>query len=203
MRRLSIICGAAGLVILATATVVGGLVYADYDHLTQFISELGANGAVTNRLVSLAFIASGALLALFWLSAMTQLPRTPLAVMGFILSALNGLGLMFGGVFPCDFECAFIDHSPTATLHDALSGVGYLCGVAGVFLIALSARRWSRHRYLFPLGMACAVPAILAIGFIHPAFEWRGAAQRVVELGLALFAVGVILALARDMRRAG
>jgi hypothetical membrane protein len=202
MRRLSIICGMAGLIILATTATVGGLVYADYDHLTQFISELGATGATTGLPVSLAFIVSGSLLSLFWLSAMTQFPRTPPAVTGFVLSALNGLGLMFGGVFPCDFECAFTGPSQTAALHDALSGVGYLSGIAGIFLIALSAHRWPRHRYLFPLGLVCAMPAALAVGFIHPAFEWRGAAQRVVELGLALFAAGVILALARDARRA-
>ena len=201
MRRLSIICGMAGLVIFATTAMVGGWIYADYDHLTQFISELGAEGAATSLPVSLAFIASGSLLSLFWLSAMTQFPRTPLAVTGFGLSALNGLGLMFGGVFPCDFECAFAGHSRTAALHDALGGIGYMCGIAGVFLIALAARRWSRHRYLFPLGMACAVPAALAVGFIHPEFEWRGAAQRVVELGLALFAAGVILALLKDAKR--
>lgn len=201
MRRLSIICGVASLVILAAAATVGGLIYADYDHLTQFISELGANGATTGLPVSLAFIVSGSLLSLFWLSAMTQFPRTPLSVTGFVLSALNGLGLMFGGVFPCDFECALTGPSPTAMLHDTLGGIGYLSGIAGMFLIALSARRWPRHRYLFPLGLVCAVPAALAVGFIHPGFEWRGAAQRVVELGLALFAAGVILALLRETRR--
>lgn len=95
MRRLSIICGAASLVILATATVVGGLVYTDYDHLTQFISELGANGAVTSRR-SPGLHRFGRVARPVLAVGDDPVAQTLLAVIGFGLSALHGLGLMFG-----------------------------------------------------------------------------------------------------------
>lgn len=197
MRVFSIICGVASLAILLAASIGGGLIYPVYNHLTQYISELGATGAVTGPTVSLAFIVSGVLLALFWLTALTQFPRKPLAVVGFGLSALNGLGLMFGGVFPCAFECSLTGATPSAVLHDLLGGLGYLCGIAGAALIAISARSWDRHRHLYGLGIACVIPATVAVWAIHPGYPWFGVAQRVVELGLGVFAVGVILAMAK------
>lgn len=197
MRHFSIACGVASLMIMLAIVIIGGMAYPAYEHLTQLISELGATGAPTGRAVSLAMMASGVLLTLFWLSAITQFPPSPLAFIGFGLCALNGLGLLAGGAFPCDFECSATDRSLSAVLHEALGGLGYLCGIVGMALIAISARGWARDRQLSWLGLACALPAATAIGLLHPGFPWVGAAQRVVELGLGLFAVGVILAMSK------
>lgn len=188
--------------ILLVAAIAGGLAYPDYDHLSQFISELGASGAVTGPEVSLAFIVSGALLTTFWLLCVGLFPRSPLAIAGFLLSALNGLGLMFGGVFPCDFECSLADASPSAVLHDVLGGVGYLCGVVGVILTGLAARNWVGGRNLFHLAVVCGAPAVGAIWLVHPAFEYYGAAQRVLEIALAAWTIGVALHVRRPMEAA-
>lgn len=197
IRNLAFGCAVLSVLILAILTVAGGLVYPDYDHLTQFISELGATGAVTGPAVSMGFIVSGALLTLFWLLCIGLFPRSLLAKAGFGLSALNGLGLMFGGVFPCAFECSLADPTPSAILHDVFGGIGYLAGIAGICLIALGARRWSHGRYLYPLGLACGIPAAAAIWLLHPGFEWYGAAQRVVEVALAVFTIAVALTVRR------
>ena len=63
IRHIAFGCAVLSLLVLAVATVAGGLAYPGYDHLTQYISALGATGAPTGRAVSLAFIVSGALLA--------------------------------------------------------------------------------------------------------------------------------------------
>ena len=175
--------------------MAGGLVYPDYNHLTQYISELGATGAVTGPAVRPAFVASGILLTLFWLLCIGLFPRSLLATAGFGLSSLNGLGLLLGGVFPCAFECSLADPPLYAILHDVFSGIGYLAGIAGVCLIALAARRWPRDRVLYPLGLACGIPAAAAVWLLHPGFEWYGAAQRVVELALAIFTIAVAMRL--------
>ncbi len=199
MRTLAFACAILSVMILVFATVAGGLAYPGYDHLRQFISELGATGAVTGPEVSLAFIVSGALLTAFWVLCIGLFPRSPLAVIGFVLSALNGLGLMAGGIFPCDFECALSDASPSAILHDVLGGIGYLCGLAGLVLIGLAARKWPDARNLRHLAIVCGAPAAGAIWLIHPAFELYGAAQRVLEIAFAAWTIGVALAVRRRM----
>ena len=193
IRHIAFGCAVLSLLALAAAMIAGGMAYPGYDHLTQYISELGATGAPTSRGVSLAFVVSGALLTAFWLMCAGLFPRSLLSILGFGLSALNGAGLMLGGVFRCDFECSTADLSPAAVLHDVFGGVGYLCGIVGVFLVGLAARGWPQGRGLFGLSLICGIPAALAIWLIHPAFEWYGAAQRVVEIALAAWTVAVAL----------
>ena len=140
IRHIAFGCAVLSLLVLAVATVAGGLAYPGYDHLTQYISELGAAGAPTRRAVSLAFIVSGALLAAFWLLCAGLFPRGVLSILGFGFSALNGVGLLLGGAFRCDFECAVVDPSLSAILHEVFGGVGYLCGIVGVFLLGIASR---------------------------------------------------------------
>ncbi|MGZ9098504.1 MAG: DUF998 domain-containing protein [Brevundimonas sp.] len=186
-------CAVLSLLILAGATIAGGLAYPGYDHWRQYISELGATGAPTGDAVSLAFIASGVLLTAFWLICAILFRDSRLAVLGFALSALNGLGLLFGGVFQCDFECSLASPSPEAVLHDVFGGLGYLCGIVGVLVVGLAWRNRPDRRGLFRLSLLCGVPAAMAIWLIHPGFEWYGAAQRIVELALAIWTVAVAL----------
>lgn len=193
IRQLAFGCGVLSLLVLAVATIAGGMAYPGYDHLTQYISELGATGAPTSAGVSLAFMVSGGLLTAFWLLCAGLFRRSLLSILGFGLSALNGVGLVLGGVFRCDFECSTADLSPAAVLHDVFGGLGYLCGIAGVFFVGIAARGWPQGRGLFGLSLACGIPAALAIWLIHPAFEWYGAAQRVVEIALAVWTVAVAL----------
>ena len=200
-RHFAFGCGVLSLLVLAAATVAGGMAYPGYDHLTQYISELGATGAPTSRGVSLAFMVSGGLLAVFWLLCVGLFPRSVLSILGFGLSALNGVGLLLGGVFRCDFECSTADLSPAAVLHDVFGGIGYLCGIAGVFLVGLAARRWPQGRGLFGLSLICGIPAALAMWLIHPAFEWYGAAQRVIEIALAVWTLAVAMRVRLQPRR--
>ena len=201
IRHIAFGCAVLSLLMLAVATVAGGLAYPGYDHLTQYISELGATGAPTSRAVSLAFIVSGALLAAFWLLCAGLFPRGVLSILGFGFSALNGVGLLLGGVFRCDFECAVVDPSLSAILHEVFGGGGYLCGIVGVFLVGIAARRWPQGRGLFELSLICGIPAALAIWLIQPAFEWYGAAQRVVEIALAVWTLAMAMRLRAPIRR--
>lgn len=197
LRRLTILCGTASLLILAVVIVAAPFGYPGYDPLSQYVSEMGARGTATGAWVSTAFIVSGLLLAAFWLLCAAVFPRSPLALIGFILCALNGAGLFFGGVFPCDFECAVEGASPTGLLHEILGGLGYLLGVAGVFALAIASRGWPDGRRLFPLGLACGTAAALMIPIIGPEFPWHGAAQRVLEAAFATWTIAVMIAIAR------
>lgn len=197
MRAVALACAILSLLILAGVTFGASAIYPGYDHVRQFISELGATGALTGPHVSLAFIASGVLLTAFWLLCAILFPHRPLFLLGFGLSALNGLGLFFGGVFPCDFECAVDGASLSGALHELLGGIGYLAGVVGVFLIGAAARRHAALRGLFTLSLICGIPAACVVWLVHPGFEWMGLAQRILETAFAVWAVGVALSLRR------
>lgn len=197
LRKLTILCGTASLLILAVVIIGGPFGYPGYDPASQYVSEMGAGGTATGAWVSTAFIVSGLLLAVFWLLCTAVFPRSPLAVIGFILCALNGAGLFFGGVFPCDFECTVEGATASGMLHELLGGLGYLLGIAGVFILAIASRRWPGGQWLFPLGLGCGIAAALMIPIIGPDFPWHGAAQRVLEAAFATWTIAMMVALSR------
>ena len=47
LRTIGVVSAFLSLLILAAATIAGGMAYPGYDHLRQYISELGATGAPT------------------------------------------------------------------------------------------------------------------------------------------------------------
>jgi hypothetical membrane protein len=197
MRRLAFACAVLGLSILLVAAVAGGLATPGYDHARQYISELGASGAATGPAVSAAFVVSGGLQAAFWLLCIRLLPGSRLAAAGFVLSALNGLGLLAGGVFPCDAGCSLSDPSLSAVLHEVLGGLGYLCGVAGILLVAMAWRTRPEFRRLSGLALLCGMPGVMLIWMIHPGFELFGLAQRGLELAIGVWTLAVAFAVRR------
>jgi hypothetical membrane protein len=197
MRTLAFACAVLGLSILLVAAVAGGLATPGYDHARQYISELGASGAATGPAVSAAFIVCGGLQAAFWLMCIRLLPGSRLVAAGFLLSALNGLGLLAGGVFPCDAGCSLSDPSLSAVLHDVLGGLGYLCGVAGILLVAMSWRTRPEFRRLSGLALLCGMPGVMLIWMIHPGFELFGLAQRGLELAIGVWTLAVAFAVRR------
>ncbi|MBJ7448301.1 MAG: DUF998 domain-containing protein [Brevundimonas sp.] len=197
LRKLTILCGTISLLILAVVIIAAPFGYPGYNPASQYVSEMGAVGTTTGSYVSMAFMVSGLLLAAFWLLCAAVFPRSPLAVIGFILCALNGAGLFFGGVFPCDFECAVEGASPSGLLHEMLGGLGYLLGVAGVFVLAIASRSWPGGHKLLPLGLACGIVAALMIPIIGPEFPWHGAAQRMLEAAFATWTIAVMITTSR------
>ena len=197
MRTFAFTSALLGLAILLIAAVAGGLATPGYDHARQYISELGATGAATGPAVSTAFVVSGALQAVFWLLCIRLLPGSRLVGAGFALSALNGLGLLAGGVFPCDAGCSLSDPSLSAILHDVLGGMGYLCGVAGIVLVAMAWRSVPERRRLSGLALLCGMPGVMLIWLIHPGFELFGLAQRGLELAIAVWTLAIAFAIRR------
>lgn len=197
MGRIAFWCALTGLTLMLVATTVGGLASPAYDPLRQYLSALGAHGAITGPAISTVFVVSGVLTAAFWAICLIVLPRSGLATTGGLMSLLNGLGLFFGGVFRCDLGCPVEATSLSQVLHTTLGGLGYLFGVIGVFLVGIAARRWPDAGRLFPLSLICGVMAALSLSFIGPDFEYYGAAQRVLELSIAVWTLAIALTVRR------
>ena len=192
----------AGVGILFAAVVWGGWVYPGYDHARQFISELGATGAVTGPTVSnWGFVPNGVLVAVFCLLAAWILRRNALAVVACLLLALNGAGMAGAGIYPCDFECNRSDPSAAALLHDLTAGLGYLCAVLGVALAVLWARN-SDASWLAPLGGAVLLVIIVGFAAVVAEVERAGLFQRAMEVALAVFMMALGWALVQGTRGA-
>ncbi len=200
LSRLALAALVAGLGILVVAVVWAGSVYPDYDHARQFISELGATGAVTGAEVSRwGFVPNGVLVAVFSVLAAWVLRRSALAVTACLLLAANGIGMAGAGVYPCDFECSRSDPSAAALLHDLFGGLGYMCAIVGVGLASLWARK-SEAPWLAPLGLGVLVVSLVGFYGVVAEVALMGLFQRAMEAALAVFMLALGWALARGLR---
>jgi len=189
-----------GLAVLLAAVVWGGAVYPGYDHSRQFMSELGATGAVTASSVNTwGYIPNGLFVAAFCLLATWILRRSPLAVVACLLLAGNGVGMAGAGVYPCDFECSRSDPSVAAELHDLFGGLGYLCAILGVGLASLWARK-SDAPWLAPLGLVVLIVSVIGFYGVVAEVELRGLFQRAMEVALAVFMLALAWALMKGLR---
>lgn len=186
-----------GELIQLGAVLVGGAAYPGYDHARQYISELGATGAVTGPAVSWwGFVPSGLLITAFCLMAAWLLRRNVLAVVACLMLAWYGLSLSAAGIYPCAFECARTEVTFDAMMHDLVGGTGYLTGVLGVAIAALAVRS-GEAGWLRPLGLVCAGVAAVGFAAIIIDVELGGVFQRALEGSLAVFLLALGWALAR------
>ncbi len=200
LSRLAFAALVAGLGVLLAAVVWGGSVYPGYDHARQFISELGATGAVTGSSVNnWGFVPNGVLITGFGLLAAWILRRSALAVTACLLLAANGVGMAGAGVYPCDFECSRSDPSAAALLHDLFGGLGYLCAILGVGLAALWARK-SEAAWLAPLGVVILIVSIVGFYGLIAEVKLPGLFQRAMETALAIFMLALGWALMKGLR---
>lgn len=199
MGRIALIALVLGLVALVVSVVWGGAVYPGYDHLRQFMSELGATGSVTGEAVNRwGFVPNGVLIAVFGVLAAWVLRRSALAVVACLFLSLNGVGMAGAGVYPCDFECSRSNSTVAADLHDLWGAVGYLSAIVGTVLATLWARR-SDAPWLTPIGVGAALVSLAGFSAVVAEVELAGLFQRVMETALAVFMLSLGWALTKGL----
>lgn len=197
-RLIAVASAFAGYALFIGMIAWAGAAWPGYDHLRQFISELGATGAPNGQTFSLwGFMVPGALLMVFPVAAFLALPRSAASLIGFGLILLFASGAFFGGVYPCDLGCVTEGGSYSQHMHELLGLGGYLTAPLALLLVGLASRRWPGAGGLFPLGIAGAVVAGVAMPMMVMDIEFDGAAQRALEGAMAIWILACAAYLAR------
>ncbi len=190
MAKVAFWAALASFSICLATIVIGGATFPGYSHGTQYISELGATGAPHSRMVSwLGFVPSGFLLMAFAFTAPLSLPRSPWTWLGFAFLGYYALGLVAGGLFPCDFGCRPSDPTAAQTIHNAVAGSGYLTGITALLVLGIQARKWAGGTHLLPLGVVGWAVAAFSLPALDPDFEFAGLAQRTIEVSIGAWIV--------------
>ncbi|MEN5231299.1 DUF998 domain-containing protein [Brevundimonas naejangsanensis] len=188
-----------GLLALVVSVVWGGAVYPGYDHARQFMSELGATGSVTGLMVNRwGFIPNGVLVAIFCLLSAWSLRRSAIATTACLFLAVNGVGMAFAGIYPCDFECSRSDPTIAAELHDIWGGLGYMSAIIGTGVATLWARKTDAP-WLMPIGAGASVISLIGFSGIVAEVEQAGLFQRAMEIALAAFMLSLGWAVMRGL----
>jgi hypothetical membrane protein len=162
LRKFGILCGIIGPLLWLSLIAVAGAMRPEFNHITQYISELGERGSSTEFMMRFAaFEFTGVL----YLCFATTLPgiiqdgwRSALAA---TLIGFDGLGRIGAGVFACDPGCG--GFSSSQELHRLFATIGFLSGVLAAIAWGVTFRR---HILLQGLVWYSVVSGILALFFL-------------------------------------
>lgn len=150
-------------------TIVGGSVFEDYSHISNYISESYANGTTYGPWLRwIGYIPSGLFIALFSMLAGRKFKGNVLVFYGFI-----GFGILYGlftslvSVFPCDLGCNRDegDASTSQHIHTILSLFTYLVTPIMLFMIGVGFKGSNRHKTISRLTLVLSFTA-LAFGLL-------------------------------------
>ena len=157
-------CGVVAPVLWAVVIVVAGELRPGFDHIGQYISELGERGSSTASLMRFGGFGATGLLHIGYAAAfyamvarLTARPRLTLLVAALI--ALNGFGRIGAGVFACEPGCAAPDVLGQR-LHSLSATVAFLAIAAAALLGAILFRY---DRRLRPLGTYSLVTGVAGL----------------------------------------
>lgn len=202
--KLAMITGVLGAAWLVAMVLIGGAAWDGYDHVGQYISELGATGAPHGWQVSwLGFLPIGLLICAFAFFAYMAAPRSVLSALGFVGVFLFSIGYVGSAFFPCDFGCRPDTPSFSQVMHELVGLAGYLLAPLTLLLLGLAAWKWQGARWLAILGFIAAAGALVGVGgLMEPESPTVGLYQRVLEASMLSWIVGCGLFLGLQKRTA-
>lgn len=202
--KLAMITGVLGAAWLVGMVVIGGASWDGYDHVAQYISELGANGAPYGWHVSwLGFLPIGLLICAFAYFAWAAAPRTALSTLGFVGVFLFSIGYVGSAFFPCDLGCRPDTPSFSQVMHELVGLAGYLLAPLTLLLLGIAAWKWPGAIWLSILAFITAATSLVGLGgLMDPASPQVGLYQRVLEASMLSWVVACGLYLGLQKRTA-
>lgn len=151
-------------VLWASAIIFCGSLRPQYNHLTQYISELGERGSSTEFIMRYTgFVPTGLMHMAFAAFLYVAFKESRLAQAASLLLAVNGLARIGAGIFPCEAGCAEPRLLLSQKLHSLSSGVGFFALIGSAILWGILCRRYERLR---GLGWYSIVSGILGFLFL-------------------------------------
>ena len=187
--------GFLGVVFFISATILGGLQFSNYSHLSQLISESYAIGTPYGvQLRYLGFIPSGIFIAAFAFLAIKNLPKSKLTQIGFLgIGIFYGIATILVSLFPCDKGCdkELVDPSLSQLIHNLTGLLTYIIVPISLIIIGVSARKWANSKYVSYLSIICGLTAVLFVGILSSDLEskFAGLYQRIIEGSILTFII--------------
>lgn len=152
MLRAGLLCGLVAPVLWAAMIVTTGELRPGFDHVVQYISELGERGSSTEMPMRYGgFVTTGlmhiAYALAFYVTVKRATQRPWLTLLVALLIGLNGLGRIGAGIFACEPGCAAPDVL-AQRLHSQSATVAFLAIAGATLLGAILFRNARRLRSL-------------------------------------------------------
>lgn len=172
--RLLTLGGVAGPILFVAVVIVSASLRAEYSHVVDFISELGATGSPHAGVMNYAgFIPAGVMLAGFGVGLRCVLPRRQAARLVGILVVVFGAGIAASGVASCDPGCPQDGGSVQNLVHNRIAPVAFLCLIAAAGISASLFRGSAAWRALSLYSLASCVAGLGLLAALARSLDTR------------------------------
>ena len=162
LRTLGLYCGIVSPVLWLALIATAGALRPDFNHLTDYVSELGERGSATEALMNYAAFGFTGFLYLCFAGALLATFRDGwLPIAAALLIALDGIGRIGAGAFPCDPGCVRV--SQTQDLHRLFATLGFCSGILAALSWGFLFRRFRPLRPLSSFSVACGAVALVSL----------------------------------------
>ncbi len=207
MIRAGLLCGLLAPLLWAAVIALAGELRPGFDHVGQYISELGERGSSTASLMRYAgFVATGLMHIAFALAfhlSLIGLGARPLsALLTSLLIVLNGMGRIGAGVFACEPGCA-APEVLVQRLHGLSATIAFLALIAATLLAAPLFRRIRGLRPLWSFSLASGCAGLLFLALMSAGEATRSATGLYERLASGSLSLWVFITAARLWRLDG
>jgi hypothetical membrane protein len=201
LRRLGLYCGIASPVLWLAVLLIAGGIRPDFSHLTNYVSELGERGSTTEAFVRYGgFVLTGLLYTCFAAAAAATFPRAA-GLLGGALIALDGVGRVGAGIFPCEPGCAPVSG---VNFHRLFATVGFVSGTLAAFVWGGLLRGITRYRGLARFSIASGVVAATSLVILTTTTSLaEGLFEHLATVALSIWLLTMATRLSRDERAGG
>jgi hypothetical membrane protein len=190
LYKLLVLCGAIGPIYFALSLLILGSMFPGYNHVHDFISELGAvDSPVMSEANFLSYFVIGVFLILYSIAvfkAFANLNRNSGKIAA-VLMLITGIGITTIGFFPCDPAC--VNFSATGNMHEIVSTYPFYILMVSFLLLAYEGYKG----YIFNKRWTIFIIIIIIItaffGALYSEFEsgFGGLFQRIAYASSLLF----------------
>jgi hypothetical membrane protein len=190
----SVISGVIAPILISIVLIVIGFFHPNYNHFTQYMSELGAIEAPYGLILNtIGFPLLGMLIIFFAfaLDIVIEKGRSYWDILGPILLVISGVSFIFVSIFPCDPGCKTI--SIIGVFHGIMAFIALFSLVFSPLFMNYRLshdNKWCNYDY-FSLGVFIFAFIISFIYYLNIFEDFVGLFQR-LSFGVPLFWVEII-----------
>lgn len=200
MKNLSFYFGIIGVCLFVITTVIAGIVYPNYNPISQFISESYAVDApFANPIRYYGYMPSGISILLFSYFAYQSFPKSNLSLWSFLGIGIGyGLGTIICSIFNCDAGCnpEFIHPSISQIIHNTSGMFTYLVVPFSILGFGISARKNTNGNQLSNISIVLALVSFSFVILLNQNLNspYKGLIQRIIEGSILLWILYVAFA---------
>ena len=155
--RLLLLCGVAAPPVLVIFIAVAALVTPGYSHISETLSQLGAQGRPYPEVMSTGFIVFGLLVNCFAYGLYQLLQNQTGSRIVWLLLTIYGTAILLSGIFQGVPKAVSTATNLESTLHGVFAMIGFFALVAGMGAFARLVSRDPKWPKFMPLSITIAV----------------------------------------------